>query len=376
MTTKQLEPHNKERQWHFSVMLAGIALLFPVVCLHADREPTPSISDLIQALQDKDETVRVKAASTLEMRGRKAVSAVPNLLRALKDPQPKVRDAAARALSAIQGKKALIALVKALKAETDPDVRLLLVTIVRKWCRERGPEVEKIIPALIETLKLENEKYWEAVQESCVTLFIIGPKAVPALVELAKDKDQDPVARGSAVDVLGWMKEEAKKAIPALIELVQDPDEDFASRTAGWLPRIGAKGKDVVQALETMGEQNCSMTRCLAATRALAEIDPDNKHLVPFLLKIFKHGDRIVRFFAMGVARQLGPRARRTIPYLLHELNDAEKSNRRVAAYALGTVASANDKDVLTALQKACRDPSSSVRNRAFNALKEIEERK
>jgi HEAT repeat protein len=183
------------------VTLTGTA--FAIVDSHSNAAPAPDpLRDLLKALKNKDEKVRAKAASELGKWREKGAPAVPGLLKALKDPCPLVRRSAAGALYDITGKKYLTSIVKALEAEEDPDVRFYLVTIVRQWGLDRGEEAKEIVPALIETMKLDYEKYSHAVESSWVALIVIGPKAVPALVELAKDTNQNVINRMSAIDVL------------------------------------------------------------------------------------------------------------------------------------------------------------------------------
>jgi HEAT repeat protein len=369
---------NLERRQHiwcqlcFSVMLAWIVLSSLDSYLYGEPAPCP-LRDLIRDLQDKDESIRAKAAASLEKRGREAASAVPHLIRALEeDNKPKVRGAAAGALDRIQGKKALPAIVKSLKIEKDPDVRFILVTIVMQWGRDRGPEVKEIIPPLIETMKLDYEKYTNAVESAWVSLIIIGPEAVPALVGLANDKGQEVIKRSTAIYVLGRMGKEANKAAPTLIELLRDPADDLASEAARAIGSIGARGKDVIQALEAFGKRASSMQSRIDAVAALARIDPDNKNLSSFIHTILKDGNSSERARGANLAWRLGPRARATVLDLVSLLDDPKEMTRVAAVDALGAIAP-EDKAVIAALKKASRDPSSLVRKKALTVMKQIE---
>lgn len=371
MMDKSVRQHYEYRRLLLSLVFAWIGLSPLDSRLQASPAPDP-LRELIRALQDKDELVRAKAAASLEKKGREATPAVTHLIRALEDPHPKVRDAASRALYRIQGKKALAAIVKTLKTESDPDVRFLLVTIVMQWGRDRGPEVKEIIPVLIETMKLDYEKYPNAVESAWVSLIIIGPEAVPALVKLAKDKGQEAINRSTAIYVLGQMGGEARKAVPALIELLRDPEDDLATGAARALGYLDARGEDVIRALEAFGKGASSMQGCIDATDALSRIDPANKQIVSLIRKILKEGNSSERASGAGIARRLGSRSRATVPAIVRLLDDPEEMTRVEAVDALGVIAP-EDKVVSAALKKASRDPSPVVRARALSVTKRIE---
>lgn len=151
----------------------------------APRQDERVIPALIEALKDKDEKVRSRAAGTLDYSARyvsreKAKAAIPALTKALKDNGRWVRANAAGALGAI-GDKA-------------------------------------VIPELIETFK-DNDKY---VRSSCIrALGYIGDKSVvPVLIEALKDKEGE--VRKWAVKALGKIGDPI--AIPNIEKLaVEDP---------------------------------------------------------------------------------------------------------------------------------------------------------
>jgi hypothetical protein len=82
----------------------------------------PRVPQLVASLKSKDPEARRKAANTLGLAGADAKAAVPALAEALKDSDEEVRGYAASALAAI-GAPAAPALVKAVEASADPQVR-------------------------------------------------------------------------------------------------------------------------------------------------------------------------------------------------------------------------------------------------------------
>src|SRR5262249_31493472 len=107
--------------------------------------------------------------------------AVPHLIAALKVPDSRVQDEAARALGYM------------------------------------GAEAREAVPALAEMLKAPR---FEHLLQASIALLRIGRDAVPALI--CALKDQDGHVRDSAVWILGRIGPEAEEALPALAEALGD----------------------------------------------------------------------------------------------------------------------------------------------------------
>jgi len=107
---------------------------------HADT----TVPDLIAALKDPNPVVRRGGAITLGGLRAQAAAAVPALIEALQDPTPPVREAAAYALGSIgaQAQAAIPALIAAIK-DPEPDVRAgaaeALVRLHRMLAAPTGP---------------------------------------------------------------------------------------------------------------------------------------------------------------------------------------------------------------------------------------------
>jgi HEAT repeat protein len=160
-------------------------------------------------------------------------------IRSLKDRDPEVREEAAEMLGNFNGvskplgnlnrrtQKRVVALMEALK---DPEWRIrsaaayALLTI--------GKEGKEAVPSLILALKDPHRSVrWGA----CLTLSVIGKEAkeaVPALILALDDPDYEiPYV---AVTALGNMGKEAQKAIPPLMSVQKRP-----SLNAGFRRHIG-----------------------------------------------------------------------------------------------------------------------------------------
>ena len=100
--------------------LSLLACLAVALLLSSSASPAPAaqhtLDDLLRALRDRDPRVRLQAADRLGQLGPKGVGALPALIVALKDPDAAVRNRVAWALGTLgpQGKAAVPALVDAM----------------------------------------------------------------------------------------------------------------------------------------------------------------------------------------------------------------------------------------------------------------------
>ena len=194
---------------------------------HADT----TVPDLIAALKDPNPVVRRGGAITLGGLRAQAAAAVPALIEALQDPNPPVREAAAYALGSIgaQAQAAIPALIAAIK-DPEPDVRVsaaeALVRLHRMLAAPTGPFIRETNPS---------------------------PSAVPAFIVALKDTNFS--VRRTAASSLGSIGARAQAAIPALIAALQDSDHDIAHVVANALAGIAptlqdARATDMIRPLK------------------------------------------------------------------------------------------------------------------------------
>jgi len=129
--------------------------------------------------------------------------AVPELLLALKDPDPKMRSLSISILGEMRAKEAIPNMIAALK-DPEPTVRMSAVTIF---------EIGKILPLGKHT-----------------------QNAVANLIPLLKDPDRN--IRIYTATALGNIGSEAQEAIPALTLALKDPDMNVQTYAAKALEKI------------------------------------------------------------------------------------------------------------------------------------------
>jgi HEAT repeat protein len=159
---------------------------------------------------------------------------VPFLIEGLKHPSVSIRINAANALAQLgpNGKEAIPALGKALQDE-HLNVQHSALYALRNMTPESGPA---LVPGLkSKDYNLRSQTLWAFVQ------YKLHPKeAIPALIGLLKDKD-DQYLRQQAAQALVNYGPEAKEAIPALTKALNDPNAAVRTYAKQALEKIQGK---------------------------------------------------------------------------------------------------------------------------------------
>ena len=199
-----------------------------------------------------DHRVRRAAALRLMEMGPAAAPALGDLEALLKDKEPRVRTAAARALAETGSKDAVDPLITGL-VDGDRQVRL--------WCWKSLREIgDQTIPAIADMLGKDNRmrtlsyrdetgRKRTAREELIDRLASIGAAAVEPLA--AKLNVEDPQLRGSLLKVFGAMGAQARAALPGVIALLDGSDDaDMRIRAIQAIEKIGDLDPGVVPALK------------------------------------------------------------------------------------------------------------------------------
>lgn len=250
--------------------------------------PQEAISNLTALLEDEDSQVRRWATVALGNAEEKAVSVVPKIIARLKDPYPKIREAAALALRSIPNDASIPHLINALE-DVDPDVR----KEVSRSLGWHGKKALSAIPLLIKRFKDQDR----AVQEAAAyALGDIGAASLSSLLETLKDEDAR--TRKLALYGLRRMGEKAAPAVPRVIEsLKEDKNPSVQAQTANTLGAIGPKASAAVPELVAAMKAPDSQVRRFAAI-ALGEIGVDNSEVSQVLAAALTDSDETVRQYA------------------------------------------------------------------------------
>ena len=207
---------------------------------HASASANGNLADHVRTLGDADAAVRTNAADELGMLGESAAEAVPQLIQALRDDYEPVRLNAAYALGTI-GEPAVPQLIEVLSDENGPTRRMAAYALAAVGV--------PAVPALSEALAHTED----AVRiEAAYALTQIGDSAeaaIPVLMEHTKDDNVE--VRRYLPEAFGGIGPAAAPAVPTLIDMLEnDDDKQVRFEAALALAQIGPAASDAVPVLE------------------------------------------------------------------------------------------------------------------------------
>ncbi len=379
-------------------------------------EPARSLAALLPAVVGDDEALRHAALNAvLAERGLRAV-AVAKLTPMLKDPNPVVRERAARALGRFgpDATPALRALMDAARAangapafadafaQIGPPVLPILLQSLQSGPPEDSPWILRAlrgfgppaVPVLSEALKHERPAIRAAAASTLGAMGRDGADAVNPLFVLAGDPH--PEVQAAALRSLVALRGDAGRLKPLLQTALASSNVDLrkvgAAGTAalGGAAQLGVSGlldlladNDTVgqaagvQALGQLGAQAAPAVGPLTAhlddlllqfsiVETLGKIGPGAAPAVPRLVELGKSADQ--RGAVLLTLIKIGVGAAPALPLIYACLTDPANEIRASAALAIAAVESDRSK-ALAALIPLAGDPSSRMRRAVATAL-------
>lgn len=219
------------------------------------------LTALIKALKDDEGYVRAAASDALYKIGEPAV---PALVEVLQSDEGCVWAALTLGILAERARAAIPALISALN-DCDPRVRVEAAGALVKV----QPEEPLPLETLIESLQCENG---DARARASYHLRCLGARArsaLPALISALRDEDR--TVRENAAETIGVFGPAAVEAVAALITLLNNPHRQVRKNAAEALGRIGEGALSAVFHLEMATKDHDRSVRW-KATKALAAI--------------------------------------------------------------------------------------------------------
>jgi HEAT repeat protein len=311
-----------------------------------DQETKAAVEQLIKGLQSGDVELRKASAVTLGKLGPAARGAVPALAASLKDGE--VRDKAEEALVQI-GAAAVPELSRALE-DPNPEVRGAAAEAVGRI----GPPARGAAPALLGLLGLEQPV--EVRRAAVGALGNVGADAdavAPRLLPFLTDEDEG--VRSGAERSLAKF---GAGVVPRLRAALTGHGAALRREAAGVLGRIGPDAKDAAKELaQALGDKDPAVRR--AAAEALGKIGPEaGPDALSALEAALKDADPEVRSQAALALGDVGPSAEDAAPDLLDALRDPVPEVAAAAAQSLGRV-HADPAKAVAALRERLTDESA-----------------
>lgn len=314
-------------------------------------DPKKIVATLIKDLKSEDDGTRLQAVIQLAEFGEFAEGAVPGLIEALQTKDEDLRLNAAIALGKI-GKPAVEPLGELLGSKDD-DTRFYTIWALG-WI---GPEAKSTSGAVIRAMADKNDGVR---RKAAYTLGRINPEpaaAIAALIEAFEDKQED--VRHAAAEGASKF---GQAAVKSLTEVLKSEKSTVRQQAAHALGEIGSDAKDAVPALkEALLSAPKGDTPNLYAD-ALGKI---GKAAIPALNEALKSENAEVRGVAIHALAKVGSEA---VPHLVDALGSKKIDVRRLVPQVLGPMR-IGDKMVVLGLAFALKDEDEQVRLGCLNAL-------
>ncbi len=259
-----------------------------------ERETSADVKAAREQLGSQDAAERLRAANELGFMRTKAASAVPDLIGALQDEHEPVRVTAAYALGAL-GAAAIGPLMAALDDEQEAeffahDTTINVSSVAHGLALVGAPAAPRLIDALASPLEHVRANAAYALSE----MGEAGSLAVDHLIAAISDPSQ-AVAR-HAVSALGMIGEPADRIVAAIAKAYDTADdESLRSYMMQACIRLGRKAEAAIPTLEKATRDDFAYVRAFAV-EALARIDTADalRATVPFLrtMRWFPHEPR------------------------------------------------------------------------------------
>jgi HEAT repeat protein len=313
------------------------------------RKDSSVFDPILRALKDKDPSVREAAASYLKHLGKsskgylKETSIISSLIAALEDSYPRVREEASVALAYYRDLQAVDPLIKRLKDES-PWVRFNAVFALGEL---KSP---RVIDPLLDLLNDQTDWRNNFVQQECVTAIRKIGNPNPKVITALMNNFNDPFLKAEIIKSL-WIFQ-AAEARDLLVEASKDPNERIRKLAVEALSRVfGASPSRKVDIPQTSGRIRDSNVEVIVKSLS----DPSAEV-------------RAQSAEALGRLRD-----NRAVEPLLATLNDKDQRVREKAVLALGSF---SDERIFDALVDfILKDSNANLRNQAEKTFKSVAER-
>jgi HEAT repeat protein len=349
------------------VMLVCAALGFGFLSSHssaqADKKQPPDpekvLADLLARAKERDKDKiqsRIDAIMGLADFGPKAAPALPDLIEALQDKNEDLRLNAAIALGKI-GSPAIEEVAKLLKS-TDDATRFYAVWTIGAI----GPDAKAQAPTVIAMLADKNVDVRRKAAFTLGRLTASPEKTIAALVEAFKD--ESPEVRQAAGEALSKF---GKASVPSLMDLLKSGNAGARHQAATSIGDIGAEAKDAIPLLKNLFlSKDAKNQDHLHFAQMIAKVG--GKEGVAALEAGFKDERPEVRQAAAQSLQTIGADA---VGVLIDGLGSKNVEVRRLSAGTLMPMR-IGDKSVVIALAYALSDEDDQVRQNAISGLAQL----
>jgi len=334
------------------------------------------VTTLIRQLKHGNDRSRQRAAIRLAKLGPASQEALPDLIEALNDSNPYVRESVAQALEA-GGTAAVRVLIVALRHQ-----KALAVIGETPLVSRRIPALKDVLgeedirsalveiglpaaPALMHSL-LHGEATMQTLAAATLERIQSGDQGLHRKLTQATSDENEDVRLAGAIALAERAEPED---IPALTALLEDKGLYVRAAAIRGLGMTGAPSalRPLIEVLNN--EQEDSLIR-YTVVQALGDLGRRIEGAIAPLVETLRDPDRFLRLAAIITLGEMGSVARAAAPNLSEMLKDSHRDCRKHAAVALGNL---GDHHAIPPLTQALQDLDPGVRQAAADALEKLQ---
>lgn len=299
---------------------------------------------------------------------READQSVPALLERLKDDSPEVRVTAVLSLGRL-GKNRTGVDEALRKFSNDPDPLARLNSVVA--LAMLGKVEDSQFPELVKALTSKEEATAKAAVRVLSDIGRKEPgKVLPAMVETLKANDD--AAAANVLKVLRNMKGAAAPALPQIVELYDRAGDRTRREIVEAALTIDQRGDQVSVVLTKAAKAATDPLDRRDALEGLLRFNPTPERLLEPAMAALKDGDAMNRRLGIGIIRGLGQNGAKALPDLIALTNDPDLRVRTPAVTAIAAFRP-SPPEALDALERSLKDNDFRVRIAAATALKQLD---
>jgi HEAT repeat protein len=331
-------------------------------CERLTRMGIKAVPELRKAARAQNPKLRLAAVTILAAIGENAVDAWNDIAVALNDPDATLRVAAAEALGRI-GKGARPSMLQLLRASRDPNPAVR-VAVGEALDRVGAPSKDNAAQLLV-LWQEPNPAKRDALATS-VRLLKPDPETA-AILFVPLLKDSETKIRIQAIRTLGDAGESVRgQTFLKLLPLLDDPEPEVRKSALAALGNLGGPKPAERRDLEA-GLRAKSLEMRAFCVEQLGVLGPDASQSLPLIARALGDSERSVRLAAAKALRGFGAANAEVVEEVLKARRDSEPTVRIEAIAILGLVGRENG--VLSALFESLSDNSKEVGDAAAGAI-------
>jgi HEAT repeat protein/S1-C subfamily serine protease len=326
------------------------------------RQGALAVPDLCKALKEANPRLRLKVLSVLGQIGDLASEAVGDVAASLTEGDAAVRTAAAEALGSI-GKPARAALPELVRTLADPHPGVR--SAARESLAKLGPPTKADVPRLAALFREKDSDRRLAIVNSLRALKLDAGTSMALFGPLLKDPNRK--IRVECIRILADQGKPARAAVyPQLLAMLEDADAEVRLAALAALPSLGPPEEgERIQLQEALRGTQPELRRY--AAEALGMLGPKAAPSVPMLARALGDSEASVRSAAVAALVKTGKPAESLLDEVLALRGDSDPGVRKNVAEFLGMVG--RKTDVANILLGMMGDGDEAVRAAVFKAL-------